>query len=301
MYQKILVPLDGSELAEAALPYAEELAGRLGSQVTLVNVHEVSVHPSETIAREYLQKMVGEATRGADACSAKLGTGDIVRVNSEVILGKPADSILEYAEKGNFDLIGLATHGRSGISRWAMGSVADRIIRATTRPVFLTRAKDTTPEIREKGIIRKILVPLDGSKTSEIIIPYIEELAAGLKAEVVLLEALARGIQTISDYVPLTEEELASDNEEAVNYLARISEQFKNKGIPVSSEIRLIIQEGRAADEIIQFTGQMQADLVAMSTHGRSGFKRLMFGSAAERILLEGNTPLFLVKPPPSP
>ncbi len=177
------------------------------------------------------------------------------------------------------------------MTRWALGSVADKVVRATARPVVLTRGKDSLPETREKGILNKILIPLDGSRNAEIVIPYIEELAARLKGEVILLQALARGYQTISDYVALTAEQLESDKATAVHYFDKIAAQLKKKSITVTTEVRLIIQEGRAADEIIDFAGQIRADLVAMSTHGRSGVRRWVFGSVAERILREGNIP----------
>jgi nucleotide-binding universal stress UspA family protein len=93
---------------------------------------------------------------------------------------------------------------------------------------------------------------------------------------------------------------LESDKATAVHYLDQIAAKLKKKSITVTTEVRLIIQEGRAADEIIDFAGQIRADLVAMSTHGRSGVRRWVFASVAERILREGNIPLLLVKPQPS-
>ncbi len=260
----------------------------------------MAINASERITQFYVQKMVDATKQRAKQYSVRMGEGSDIPVKSEILLGNPAEKILEYAEKENIGLIVMATHGRSGMTRWALGSVADKVVRATTRPVVLTRGKDSLPETREKGILNKILIPLDGSRNAEVVIPYIEELAARLKVEVILLQALVSGYQTLSDYVALTEEQLKSDKAAAIDHLDKIAAQLKKKSITVTTEVRLIIQEARAADEIIDFAGQIRADLIAMSTHGRSGVRRWVFGSVAERILREGNIPLLLVKPQPS-
>ncbi len=217
-----------------------------------------------------------------------------------ILSGHPAEKIVEYADTENIGLIIMATHGQSGIKRWALGSVADKVVRATTRPVVLIRAKGSRPDVREKGILHRVLVPLDGSKEGEAVIPYIEELASRLKVEVILLQVLAIGFNTLYNYFPLTEQQVESDKAIATAYLNNVEARLKEKGITVVSEERLGIEIrfGNAAEEIIQLADERHADIVAMTTHGRSGVRRQVFGSVAERVLREGNTPLLLVRSP---
>ncbi len=297
MYEKILVPLDGSELAQVALPYAEELAGRLGSEIILVFVSELAEDPNRHMHQFYLEKMV-ESEQCAIERYFKKSEGRAIQVRSAILVGNPAEKIVEYAEKEGISLIVLATHGRCGITRWALGSVANKVVRATKRPVALIRARGARPDVREKGILHKAVVPLDGSKVGEAAVSYIEELAARLKAELILLQVLALGYNTITaegyEYVVYSEKQMASDRAFARAYLDGIGARLKGKGIVTGSEVRF----GSAAEEIIKLADEIHADVVVMSTHGRSGVGRFVFGSVAERVLCEGNTPLLLIRAP---
>ena len=169
----------------------------------------------------------------------------------------------------------MSTHGQSGIRRWTIGSIANKVVRATKRPVALVRAEGTRPEVPQKGMLRKALLPLDGSKESEVAIPYVAELASRLGISVVLLQVLAIGYKALAE-----------------DYLEKIGAQLKQKGVTVESRVMY----GEAATEIINLAAEIHADVVAMSTHGRSGIGRWVLGSVAERVLYEGNTPLLLVR-----
>ena len=291
MYEKILVPLDGSELAEVALPYAEELAGRLGSEVTLIYVSD-----SADDQYQYMQKMVEATKYGAERYLEK-AEGKSIKVEPVILVGHPAEQIVDYADKEDIGLIVMATHGRSGIRRWALGSVADKVVRATKRPVVLIRARGTRPDLREKGILNKVLVPLDGSKESEAVIPYIEELASKLKAEVVLLQVVAGAYHVYASaegvaQIRYTEKEMEPLKTSAKDYLKKVASGLKEKGITTRSEVRV----GAAAGEIVKLADEIYADVVAMSTHGRSGVGRWVFGGVTDRLLRGGNTPVMLVR-----
>jgi nucleotide-binding universal stress UspA family protein len=153
MYNKILVPLDGSELAECVLPHVESIAAGCGtSSVVFLRVID-SYIPSASYAyvsttiiqemkgrnekdtREYLEKIAGRVKLGKAA------------VEQQVITGRPAETIADYATKNKVDLIAIATHGRSGVSRWAWGSVADRVLRSACVPVLMIRAPGCVPGI----------------------------------------------------------------------------------------------------------------------------------------------------------
>ncbi|MFC1896955.1 universal stress protein [Chloroflexota bacterium] len=299
MYENILITLDGSELAEVALPYAEELSSKLKTEVILFQAVPRAYHiyavegntripytdeemkPLKASAEDYLKRV-------ADGLKDKG-----ITTKTEVRVGTAADEIVNLADETNIGLITMSTHGRSGISRWTLGSVADKVVRGTKQPVFLIRAKGAHPNVREKDILDKAVVPLDGSKESEAVIPYIEELAAKFKVEVTLYHMLSLDANIYSE-VQFTQTE--SLRASAKDYIGRVAAQLEQKGIVVMAKFSEVTK-GAEAEEIINLADKTQADLVAMSTHGRSGISRWFLGSVADRVLHEGNTPLLLVRP----
>jgi len=138
MYEKILIPLDGSELAEIALPYAEEMGVRLGSEITLLSVSDSAEAPEYHKHQVYLDGVADSTKRGAKRYLEM--PEEAIKVEKAIVVGEPAEEIVDYAEKEGIDLIIMATHGRSGISRWTLGSVAEKVVRAGTTPVLLVRA-----------------------------------------------------------------------------------------------------------------------------------------------------------------
>jgi nucleotide-binding universal stress UspA family protein len=289
MYKKILVPLDGSELAEIALPYAEGLAARLGSELTLIHICDSDKAEDYHTHDAYLQKI-------ADTVRQRLGAEGI-KVEPAHLVGHAAEQIVDYADSEDTGLIVMATHGHSGIRRWVLGDVAAKVVRATNRPVALIRAEGARSDVRETGVMRKALVPLDGSKESEAIIPHMEELASMLKSELVLLHVMAPtyfvySIPGETVQMPFTPEDMDRFKEKAEHYLETVIAALKNKGINARAEVAI----GSAADEIIRLADEIQADIVAMSTHGRSGISRWAFGSTADKVLHAGNKPVLLVR-----
>ncbi len=296
MYEKILVPLDGSELAEVALPYAGELAGRLGSEVTLIHVCESTEEQYHNMHQIYIQKMA-EATKQLIKKYVEKPAAASITVKAELLNGHPAEQILDFAEKECVDLIVIATHGRSGVQRWVLGSVADKVVNATKQPVLLIRAKGVHHHEVDKVKTSKILLTLDGSKESEAVIPYVQELATKLKAEVILFQVVPPPSPVITIpgetmQIPYTPAQVELWRIDALAYLEKTADEFKSRHIKVISEARV----GDTAQEIITAADELKADLVAMSTHGRSGIRRWALGSTADKVLHGGNTSLFLVR-----
>ncbi len=281
MYEKIMVPLDGSQLAEVALPSAEELAGRLGSEIILLSVSESPEAQDYHKHQIYIERKVTETTKRVEKYIED-PSNQAISVRPVILVGHPAEEIVRYATKENVGLIVMATHGSSGIKRWTLGRMADKVLRAAERPVALIRAKTAYPGAPKKGIMRRALVSLDGSEASEAVIPYIEELAARLHTEVTLLQVVAPAYRVYAD---------------AEAYLERIKERFQDKGISTKSVVRM----GAAAEEIIKVADETEIDIVAMSTHGRSGIGRWSMGSVADKVLRGGNTPVLLVRSPGAP
>ncbi|MGD0780330.1 MAG: universal stress protein [Dehalococcoidales bacterium] len=277
MYERIIVPLDGSKLAEAALPYAEELAAKMGSYISLLTVlgpEEVLQPKSHTT---YINEILNVTKYHAEKYVEHTGNKPI-EVMKVTLSGDPAETIIKYTSKMPFQLIIMASHGRSGLTRWAVGSVADKVVRASmSQPVMLIRAKKSRSDIRDKRILKKALVPLDGSILSEAVIPYIINMASKLQMEVTLLQIVSEGNHSYAD---------------AETYLQSECSLFRELGINVEYKVGV----GSAADEIIDTADKLAFDLVAMSTRGKTEFRLWSLGSVAQKVFLGGNTPLLLVK-----
>jgi len=278
MYEKILVPLDGSPLAEAALPGAEELAGRLGSEIILLSISESTEAEEYLKYQIYIECKVEEIRKHARKYLDK-STGKDITVTPVVVVGHPAEEVIRYANRKAIDIIVMTTHGSSGIKRWALGRMADKVVRATDRPVALIRARTPYSDIARKSITRKALVSLDGSEASEAVIPFIQEFAKRLQTQVTLIQVVPRSYRVFAD---------------AESYMEKVREHFQSKGITTNSIVRM----GAAAEEIIKVADEIKTDIVAMSTHGRSGIGRWSIGSVADKVLRGGNTPVLLVKTP---
>jgi nucleotide-binding universal stress UspA family protein len=154
MLNKIVVPLDGSDLAECALPYAEEIASKTGAEVVLISVTErvqgykTMRDPTQPLEVDFLPvgvgKMETQATHYLDKIAKKFQSKGI-KVTQEVLLGNPAEEIIIYVELKKCDLIIMSTHGRSGTSRWLHGSVAEKVFRVAGVPIMMIPASVCPP------------------------------------------------------------------------------------------------------------------------------------------------------------
>lgn len=291
MYERIVVPLDGSELAEAALEYVRHLAARSGAQVILLHACRPEV---ERMHRVYLQHTAGILRSWLEETRSEAPA-----VDSAVLLGHPAEEILKYVGENNISLIAMTTHGRSGIQRWAMGSVADKVARHSAVPVWLARSDVPQEIIRGEWPERRILVLLDGSKRAERALPYVTGHAKITGAEVTLLRVFgypplfadyATGLR--SNWAEHIEQLTANEAEECARYLAGPERRLRDAGLQVRSEALF----GNAWDEIIGYIERDGFNLVALTSHGRSGIARWTLGSVAERVLQRCPVPLLLVR-----
>lgn len=309
MYQKMLVPLDGSELAEVVFPCAKELAGRLDLEVTLLYVCSPALKQFVPMHRTYIEQAAENIKRQAREVQQRTGLppgGKPVEVRGNLIVGHSAEEILGYAEENGTDLILMATHGRSGIRRWAMGNVADKVLRESKAPVWLVRAGATEETPYDQWPSRTLLVPLDGSELAESVLPHVEALAKQRSTEpldVVLLR-VSEPPATPFYYAPelsgvplnwgeYMDQAVAKGKEIGKEYLNGIEKQLKRKKLKVQSEVLV----GKAADEIIDYACKHPFNVIVMATHGRSGVRRWVYGSVAQNILLGVSSPILLVRP----
>ncbi len=293
MIRTILVPLDGSELAESVLPYAEQIAGRTGSELVLLSAVYLSSAWSDWPMREDLGKETAAAQMYLEAMRDQLKSRGL-NVKTVMAYQPEAESILNAASDEDADLIAMSTHGRSGISRWIFGSVADKVLHATHRPLLLVRAREA--EERSPARIDRIVVPLDGSELSLSVLPYVEEVAETLGASLVLVHAVQPvDIYPGSEMTPARVGTILDDLQaHGQSFLTRVAQEIEARG---KLKARSVVNISFPADEIVRVAQEVDAGLIAMATHGRSGARRWIMGSVANAVVRRTNIPCLVIRP----
>jgi nucleotide-binding universal stress UspA family protein len=218
-------------------------------------------------------------------------------VRTRVQQGNATDLIVEAAAADKDTLIAMATHGRSGLGRFLLGSVAEKVLRAAAHPVLLVRANEAAAADGQIAL-RSVLVPLDGSALAETVLPVVEEIARILGLEVILLRAYAvpYGAYSAGEgfYDPVNLEAfIARLREETIDYLERKSVELKRNGVPAVS---YVAKEGLSADEIIKYARETPDNLLAMCSHGYSGVKRWVLGSVTETEVRHSGDPVLVLR-----
>jgi nucleotide-binding universal stress UspA family protein len=302
MYTRIIVPLDGSTLAEGVLPYVRSLAQQLELPLTLLQVIDPELVSSYTTARDMSQydTIMAAMKVSSDEYLRKTASlfGEPLKVDSLIEIGSPADTIVRVAARDARALLAMATHGRSGFQRWTMGSVADKVLHAASNHLLLIRPREDGGKEPNKEPLTKIVVPLDGSKLAETVLPHVMELAQKMSAEIILLRAYALPLSIYGtgegDYVPNNIDELqAQIRLEAKEYLDAKVEELKAKN---AGKVSSVVLEGFGPAEIIDFARKTPGNLIAMCTHGRSGMKRWVLGSVTERVVQASGDPVLVVR-----
>jgi nucleotide-binding universal stress UspA family protein len=297
MYTKIVVALDGSAIAEAVLPYAEAFAAGFKASVELMSVIDIgamTIHVPADKVKELDAIIATEEKKCASYLENVAKRFARSHTECRVVHGTPAETILESTSKDRDTLITMATHGRSGAQRWLLGSVAEKVLRGTTQPLFLVRAAAAQESPHQ--IINSIVVPLDGSALAERILPTVSNWARALDVEVTLIRAfeLPAAMYSGSEvYIPDYDAMRQNARHEAAAYLKEKEVALVREGVRTVSTLAL---EGAAADEIISFAQTAPRAVVAMSTHGRSGVRRWILGSVTEKVVRHGADPVLVVR-----
>jgi nucleotide-binding universal stress UspA family protein len=275
MYGRILVPLDGSELAETALPLAETLARAAGGVLYLVRA---AAAEEQAAATGYLERQVA-ALRARGIAAEWLA-----------ITGPPAEAITGAVAAHQLDLVVMTTHGRSGLQQWVLGSVADEVLHRSAVPVVLARAGQTAPA----GWPRRVLVPLDGSELAAQALDCAQAVA-GPTSELLLYQALSPATPIVPDPSPgsLWAEVMDVTRAEGLAYLENVAAPLRQAGLLV----RTAAEFGVPAQQIAACARQQQVDLVVLSSHGRSGVGRWLLGSVADELVRTTPAPLLLLRP----
>jgi nucleotide-binding universal stress UspA family protein len=287
MWQKILVPLDGSELAELALPYAQELAGAFNSELILLYVSEAAEKEYLHMHQLYLEEIAMPMKKAVE------------RVSPVVISGRLAEAIVKYTKKNDIGLIVMASHGHSGIIPWTKGGIAGKVIRTTGVPLLLIKETKRRRQAKAKRLVSRILLCLDGSRAGEAAIVLVKELKSRLGAEVILLEVVPEGrhVHTVGglDYILYPEPEIGTFKAEAKEYLDKVYKRLQGGKGELKIEIRL----GDVSREILKLARKERASLIAISSHGHSGMTKWVFGSTAQKIMEDSSIPVLVVRAAP--
>ena len=305
MNETILVALDGSPLAEAVLPQAVALATATGRDLLLLGVLAeltaltglawpqmglVRYLPDQQIARTVYQEYL-------TAVAARLAaTG--VTVHTRLRQGDPAGEIVaQVAEQPAISTVALATHGRSGLERRVLGSVAERVLHAATVPLLLVRGGIAPPPAREAVAYQHILVPLDGSSFATEALATATTLARRTGATLLLLSVLPP-LQDLSfaeaGILPYWMEEARIVASDAVTLaLTATAQQLESSGLAV----RTLLRHGSPVAEIVRCATDEAADLIVLATHGRSGISQLWLGSIALGVVRSAGQPVLAVRP----
>lgn len=265
MTRKILAALDGSRTSESILPYLEAMLRNEDANVTVACVALKGGLKEKHGIRIYLKGVV-TALESKGAC-----------VDMEIPEGRPADEIVRLAVEGGHDLILMCTRGRTGLKRLVLGSVAEEVLRLSPVPVLIVRPL-------EKGAaapkVRRIVVPQDGSHRSASILPAVAEMARAMEAKIAFVTVVS---PSKKEDLPV---EVVSEN------IFREQKKLQKRGL----EVEIAILYGDPAAEVMAYAERNHADLIAISTHGRSGLDRLRYGSVAEKILRKTQAPLLVLR-----
>lgn len=277
--QNILFPTDFSECAEHAFTQARHLAGAYGATLHVVNV----VTPAQEGRNNPMNFLESEEDR-------RRREGSVSIVQTQVKDVTPAVAILDYVDRRDIDVVVMGTHGRRGVDRLLLGSVAEEVVRLASCPVFTVRA--VSGDVASRRTIRSVLAPVDFSDSARLALTYARELAALYGARLDVLHVVEEavfptvyGIEPVSVAVP----DVLDRTEEALDALVR---EVEGADVPIRTQVIV----GHSASGVLDVIDEGDVDLVVIATHGRTGIKRLLLGSVTEKVVRMAPCPVFTVK-----
>jgi nucleotide-binding universal stress UspA family protein len=300
MINHILVPLDGSTLAECVLPHVIALAPVTHARVTLVHVMEPlqseRSSPAVDPVEWHLQKQNSE--KYLEQIAGQLKAAGILGVEQVVLEGSPANSIVDFARSDNVDLIVLSTHGQSGLSGWNVSSVVQKILLRSYRSILLVRAYLASSAGTTKVRYKRLFVGMDGSPRSEFVIPFAVSLAQVHNSHLIL-ETVVEKPQTINRMPPSGQDTemlnkfLEKNQQAAARYLDHLVTQFSLKDLDITAHVSVGDNVIPVLHDLVE---EAQVDLVLLAAHGYSGERRWPYGSVTTSFIAYGNTSLMILQ-----
>ena len=296
MIDHILVPVDGSALAECVLPHAATLARAFEARITVLRVVEREPNGEGGRAVDPLNWHIrrAEAEAYVDEVVSRLQEIDL-RAEKVLLEGSAAERIVAFAHNEGVDLIVISSHGQSGLSRWNINSVVQKVILRAFLPTLIVRAYQPVPAELTELHYNRLMVPLDGSQRAECVLPLSKAIARFHNCPLLLAHVVNR--PEMPSRMPLTDEEIElveqlmeRNREKAAKYLDEVESRIDS---PV--ETRLTVGESTPV-ALHELVDQEEIDLVVLSAHGYSGEARWPYGSVALNFIAYGTTPLLIVQ-----
>jgi nucleotide-binding universal stress UspA family protein len=303
MFKSLMVPVDGSAFAEHALAPALDLARATGATLHLVRVHQPPVLPAPDapliVDTEWLEALKAEERKYLAHVQGTLMEAG-ARIEMALVEGFPADALAAYVRTHEIGLIMMTTHGRGGISRFWLGSVADALVRQAGTPVLLIRpGDDVQDELPAAPPMRHILIPTDGSALSESVLEPALELWERTDARFTLLRVLLplppMPRPWTAGRAAVDAEILTEDRRRALAELNTVAEPLRKRGLTIECEA---VTHANPATAILEFAATSSVDVIALATRGRSGWARVAMGSVADKVMRASMLPVLLYRPP---
>ncbi len=310
MFARILVPLDGSALAERILPEVAELAKLHGAEILLLRVALAHKFPGAD-ATEAQVHAVEEAERHLAEVERQLAARGLT-VSHAVRYGDAPEEILDHARAQRVDLIAMSTHGRTGILRLVLGSVAEAVLRASPMPVLLLRAeasalspagaaaRGVTAAVRASladlhaPTFRHVLCPVDFSSHSDRAMEYAGELAQRFKADLTVLHVVYDPLDITCSHVP--HPPLEQLREEMIREAEQLLQRRVHRRLRLLPRVKTMVVAGPPYRQIIRYAQEHHVDLIVMGTQGLTGLDRLIMGSTAERVVRMAPCPVVSIR-----
>jgi nucleotide-binding universal stress UspA family protein len=297
VFTSVLLPLDGSALADRALPYARRLARAANGRLIVVRAHlpeddlglRVVSPESSPSERAQAERAMAEA-EFSSACDRLREDG--LDVEPHFVEGVAADVIDETAWAGRASVIVMSTHGRGGFDRWLYGSVADQVLRRVPVPVLLVPAACNQHWAENKA--QPVVVPLDGSGVAAEALRPARDLAVALGGGLLLLTVVELTMAYPHHSIALGDEHRLAEEERAAQYLSKVAAELRASNAP---PVTTRIAYGDAAAQICAVAREVGAGAIAMASHGRGGIGRVLFGSVTTGTLHKSNVPVLVSRP----
>ena len=306
MFDTILVPLDGSQLAECVLPHIVAIARSFDAEITLLRMLEKNQANASAQLFDLLNWQINKTEAALYLAKTKARFRESsIRARTTVLEGLVAEGITEYAQNQGMKLIILSSHGRNGLTQWGISSVAQKIILSAPTSVLIVRAHQYeahSDELSETPVYQRILVPLDGSQRAENVLPIITQLAHIHKSQIHLVQVvqtpeMARQMPPAPEDIDLSNRVVARNREEAGHYLEQVKSRSYLEGIAVQTHL---ITSDNAAVALHQLGEQEHIELVALSAHGYSGNHQWPYGSMVNNFIMYSKVPLLIVQDLPT-
>ena len=296
MFRNILLPLDGSHFSELALPLAIRVAKAAGARLHIVRVHIAPLGQSDAPTEWDLDELIREKEREHLRAAVARARASDVEATCELLEGPVARGLERYVSALSVDLLVMTTHGRSGLKRAVLGSIAEECIRMTHVPLLLLQPRSAEDDVpTQTEFVHRVLVALDGSPESEQVLTPAVDFAMLTNSRLTLTRvatapfdiAATIGIEALREY-------LERSKQQALDYLHMVAER-----LPPTLRVDVVaLSADRPADGVLRCRDETGADVIALATHGRSGWSRVAVGSVAETVLHRAPVPVLILRPP---